>query len=217
MGNPTAYADYPNPESAGVQMYLTPGAPGIGGISLIKPKKDVSETLTDNYSFSGSALAQAEFTNHRLLYVTPELQEDLHLSGTTSITVKMSSSAAATNLSVWMVSLPWTEGRNSKITDNIITRGWADPQNAKSLTDGKPLKPGKSVEVTFDLEPDDQIIKKGQQIGIMIFSSDKEFTLHPQPGTTVDVELSGTSFELPVVGGTKAYLKAIGEQTGGKL
>ena len=108
-----------------------------------------------------------------------------------------------------MVSLPWNEGRQTKITDNIITRGWADPQNHASLTKGEALIPGKFYEVTFDLQPDDQIIKTGQQIGLLIFSSDKEFTLHPQPGTGLTVDLEGTQLTLPIVGGEKAFSDAI--------
>jgi hypothetical protein len=34
----------------------------------------------------------------------------------------------------------------------------------------------------FDLQPDDQIIPAGHQIGLMIFSSDRDFTLWPTPG-----------------------------------
>ena len=55
--------------------------------------------------------------------------------------------------------------------------------------------------MTFDLQPDDQIIPKGSRIGLMIFSSDAEFTLWPEPGTELDVDLSATSVTLPVVGG----------------
>ena len=154
-------------------------------------------------------MAKADYTNHRLLYVTPKLKEDLHISGTPSITVKLASSKPAVNLSVWLVSLPWNDDRNSKITDNIITRGWADPQNHKSLTKSSPLKPGKFYEVSFDLMPDDQIIPKGQQIGLMIFSSDQEFTLWPKPGTELTVDLDRTYLNLPVVGGSETLKKAI--------
>ena len=153
-------------------------------------------------------MAKADYTNHRLLYVTPKLKEEVHISGTSRITVKLASSKPAVNLSVWLVSLPWNEDQNSKITDNIITRGWADPQNHKSLTKSSPLKQGKFYEVSFDLMPDDQIIPKGQQIGLMIFSSDQEFTLWPKPGTELTVELDGTSLSLPIVGGTNAINKA---------
>ena len=107
-----------------------------------------------------------------------------------------------------MVSLPWNNGRNSKITDNIITRGWADLQNYKSLTESEPLEPGKFYEMTFDLQPDDQIISKGQQIGLMIFSSDNNYTLLPKPGTELTVDLEGTKITIPIVGGTAAFKKA---------
>jgi len=57
--------------------------------------------------------------------------------------------------------------------------------------------------------PDDQIIPKGQQIGLMIFSSDKEFTLWPNPGTELNVDLDATTLTVPVVGGIEAYVNAI--------
>nr|WP_293283392.1 Xaa-Pro dipeptidyl-peptidase [Allomuricauda sp.] len=199
--NPTPYADYPNPDAKDVTLHLSPGAPGKGGLSTDKPDNAGTETLVDNYSFSGSSLAKAETTEHRLLYVTPILTKDVHISGIPKIKIKMASSKPAANLSVWLVSLPWSEALNTKITDNIITRGWADPQNHQSLTESKPLVPGKFYEMEFELMPDDQIIPKGQQIGLMIFSSDKEFTLWPEPGTELTVDLEGTTLTLPIVGG----------------
>ena len=199
--NPTPYADYPNPDAKDVTLHLSPGAPGKGGLSTDRPDNAGTETLVDNYSFSGSSLAKAETTEHRLLYVTPILTKDVHISGIPKIKIKMASSKPAANLSVWLVSLPWSEALNTKITDNIITRGWADPQNHQSLTESKPLVPGKFYEMEFELMPDDQIIPKGQQIGLMIFSSDKEFTLWPEPGTELTVDLEGTTLTLPIVGG----------------
>jgi X-Pro dipeptidyl-peptidase len=207
--NPTSYEDFPNPEAIDVTFYLKPGAPEKGILSTEKLMDQGKETLVDNYSFKGAYLAQAEITNHRLMFVTPTLSEDVHISGTPKITVTVSSSKPAANLSVWLVSLPWTEGRRSKITDNIITRGWADPQNHKSLTESEPLVPGEFYKVSFDLMPDDQIISKGQQIGLMIFSSDKEFTLWPSPGTELTIDLDATNIQLPIVGGLESFNKAM--------
>ncbi len=206
---PTAYIDYPNPDALPVKLYLSAGAPEKGGLSSNRVEKQGKETLIDNYSFSGETLAQAENTNHRLLFVSPVLKENIHISGKAVIKIKASSSKPAVNLSVWMVSLPWNNRRNAKITDNIITRGWADLQNYQSLTESKPLKPGKFYEMTFELQPDDQIIPAGQQIGLMIFSSDRNFTLHPKPGTKLTVDLDGTTLEIPVVGGIDAFEKAV--------
>ncbi len=208
-GDPTPYKDYPNPEASPVKLYLTAGAPERGGLTTTKVSKQGKETLVDNFSFSGEALAKAEITNHRLIYVTPMLSEAVHISGTVEISIKLSCSKPAANLSVWLVSLPWTQKREPKITDNLITRGWADPQNYKSLTKSEPLKPGKFYEMSFDLQPDDQIIPEGQQIGLLIFSSDREFTLRPDPGTEITVDIDGTTITLPVVGGGDAFNNAI--------
>ena len=203
--SPTAYPDYPHPNASPVTLYLSAGAPRRGGLSLSPTENQGTETLVDNYSFDGSALARAEWTNHRLIYLTPKLTEDVHISGVPRIKVRVASSKPATNLSVWLVSLPWDEGSESVITDNIITRGWADPQNRNSLTESRPLEPGEFVTFSFDLQPDDQVIRAGQQIGLMIFSSDREFTLHPTPGTELTVDLDSTSLILPVVGGEEAF------------
>jgi X-Pro dipeptidyl-peptidase len=210
--NPTPYEDYPNPAAEAVTFYLKGGAPGQGALQLQPAKKPGQEILTDNFSFDGKALAQAEYTNHRLLYVTPELKEDLHLSGVARVTIRLSSSKPAANLSVWLVSLPWEEGRRTKITDNIITRGWADPQNHASIRESEPLNPGRYYTVSFDLQPDDQVIPAGQQIGLMIFSSDRDFTLWPDPGTELTVDLEKTKLVLPVVGGEAQVRKGMGEE-----
>lgn len=205
---PTSYANYPNPAAKNVQLHLNAGAPAAGTLTIRSNNSKGTETLVDNYSFSAEALAKADYTNHRLIYVSPILKEDLHISGTPSITVKAASSKPAVNVSVYLVSLPWNEGRRVKITDNIITRGWADLQNHKSIRKGKPLQPGKFYEMTFDFQPDDQIIKKGQQIGLMIFSSDSNYTLLPKPGTELTVDLGGTTLTIPVVGGLEKFKNA---------
>jgi X-Pro dipeptidyl-peptidase len=92
----------------------------------------------------------------------------------------------------------------------VITRGWADPQNHASLTESEPLVPGQFYDLTFELQPDDQVIPAGQQIGLMIFSSDREFTLWPPPGTKLTVDLDSTVLSLPVVGGREALEQAFG-------
>mgnify|MGYP002630108838 FL=1 len=205
---PTSYKNFPNPDAKQVTFYLNPGAPGVGNLSINNSNSKVKETLVDNYSFSAESLAKADFTNHRLMYVSPILKEDIHISGLATITIKAASSKPAVNLSVYLVSLPWNNEKEAKITDNIITRGWADLQNYQSLSKSSPLKPGRFYEMTFDFQPDDQIIKKKQQIGLMIFSSDSEYTLLPKPGTELTVDLKETTITIPIVGGKNAFKKA---------
>ncbi|WP_422108077.1 Xaa-Pro dipeptidyl-peptidase [Winogradskyella sp.] len=204
---PTAYLDYPNPGAEDVTLNLTPGGMTIGGLTL-DSSIETGETLIDDVSYSGKDLAKAKTSKHRLLYATPKLKSDLHISGVPKISITLSSNRPAANLSVWLVSLPWNDDA-TKITENIITRGWADPKNHKSLTDEEDLVPGRSYTVNFELQPDDQIIKAGQQIGLMIFSSDQEFTIHPKPGAELTIELDKTTLTLPVVGGEEAYRKFV--------
>ena len=206
---PTAYANYPNPDAENVRLYLQNNGLKKGALSTKKIKNQGKQTLIDNHNFSADSLAKLENSKHRLLFTTPVLKEDVHLSGLSTIKIKLASSKPAANLSVWMVSLPWNSGENTKITDNIITRGWADPQNYKSLTESEALEPGRFYELSFDLNPDDQVIPAGQQIGLMIFSSDNKFTLLPEPGTQLTIDLDETHTEIPVVGGMPALQKAM--------
>ena len=136
----------------------------------------------------------------------------MHLSGTARVTLSLASSKPAANLSVWLVVLPWTDGPIGPA--NLITRGWADPQNHDELERGGdyhskkagvPLQPGKFYQVTFDLEPDDQIIPAGKRIGLMIFSSDRDFTVWPRPGTELTIDIDKSTLTLPVVGGSAVF------------
>ena len=220
--DPTPYADYPNPAASMVTLGLTAGGQRHGSLrpaTTADGGTEGTETLTDNVEFDAPTLAKAEMSLNRLVYTTEELLTPVHISGTVRITLRLASSKAAANLSVYLVQLPWTEGRIG--TANLITRGWADPQNARSLTQGGnydsldrgwPLVPGEFVTMTFDLQPDDQIIPAGKRIGLMILSSDRDFTLWPKPGTELTIDLDAARLQLPVVGGAAAFAMATGRR-----
>ena len=215
---PTPYADYPNPDAAPVTLHPVAaeqmdGMHGVGTLVTHDRPGQGTATVIDNVSFDGRALAGAEWTAHRLLFVTPPIAVPLHLSGVPRIRLRVASDQPAVNLSVWLVSLPWTEGQRAR--GGIVTRGWADPQNyagptGASLTESAPLEPGTFVDLAFDFQPDYQILPAGQRLGLMVFSSDREFTLWPPPGTELTVDLDATTLELPVVGGAAALETAFG-------
>jgi X-Pro dipeptidyl-peptidase len=211
------YADYPNPDASNCTLYPKGEGKMTGSLELERPARQRPQVFIDDVSKGAPALAAASESSNRLLFATPALTAPLHLSGTPRITLRLASSAPAANLSVYLVQLPWSPGQIG--TNNLITRGWADPQNAKSLTKGGdfrslapgvPLQPDKMVELTFDLQPDDQIIPAGKQIGLMIFSSDRDFTLWPKPGTRFTVDLNATKIVLPFVGGERQFKASIG-------
>ena len=196
---PTAYADFPNPDAGMAKLYLSGNGQETGLLDGERVPWQGLQTIEDNVSFPASALARAEITDHRLLFVTPELSEDLHISGRPKIKIRAASNKPYANLSVMLVSLPWTEGRRGR--GGVVTRGWADLQNHASLTDSEPLTPGEFYEMTFEFEPDDQIIPAGQKLGLMIFSSDREYTLEPRPGTVLTVDVDASYLLLPIVKG----------------
>ncbi|MDB4403096.1 Xaa-Pro dipeptidyl-peptidase [bacterium] len=205
-GEPTPYADYPNPEASLVDLFPTGKGARVGELAMTASSGE--QSLTDAPATSGAKHAGASSSDARLLFASPELVAPLHLSGHYEMKIRVASNKPAANLSVWLVSLPFEEG--ATINDNIISRGWADPQNRNSMTESSPLVPGEYVDLAFRLMPDDQIVPAGAQLGLMIFASDPEFTLQPKAGTKLTVDLAGTSIGLPVVGGEAALKKALG-------
>ena len=215
---PTPYLDYPNPEASAVHLYLGAGGNKAGLLGLTATSKATTEKLIDDVQYKGGVLANAEQSSHRLLYATAELSEALHLSGTPSIKIRVAANMPAANLSIWLVTLPFDDkvvGSNGQV--GVVTRGWADPQNYRSLTKpgnydsklaGTPLVPGKFVDLTFDLQPMDRVIPAGKRLALMIMSSDQDFTLWPKAGTELSVDLAQTSLVLPVVGGAEAVKKS---------
>jgi X-Pro dipeptidyl-peptidase len=203
---PTPYEDYPHPNARAVRLH--PGGDGtqIGRLdSSIVPNRG-SAVLMDDASFSPQDLAKAASSQNRLLFATDTLAEPLHISGMPRLSIKLACNRSAANLSVLLVVLPIDE--NGRFTRNVITRGWADPQNHRSLTESEPLVPGQFYELSFDLQPDDQLIPAGKQVGLMIFSSDRDHTLWPPAGTELTVDLDATAIDLPVVDGMEAWMRS---------
>jgi X-Pro dipeptidyl-peptidase len=114
--------------------------------------------------------------------------------------------------------LPYdSAGRGSESHAGVVSRGWADLQNHKSLKSpgyytskdaGEPLVPGRFYDVTFDMQPTDEFIPAGRQLALMIMSSDRQFTLWPAPGTELTVDLGASSVTIPIAGGKAALTKA---------
>jgi X-Pro dipeptidyl-peptidase len=213
---PTPFASFPVPGTVGVTLY--PASGGNGVASLTSSAAQGTEKLVDDVSISGSANASVARSTNRLLYATPVLSDTIHVSGYPCVKLRIASSKPAANLSVWLVMLPYdSTRRGSESHAGIVSRGWADIQNYKSLTSGgwynskipgEPLVPGRFYDVTFDLQPTDEFIPAGRQLALMIMSSDKQFTLAPPPGTELTVDLASSSITIPVVGGKSALTKA---------
>lgn len=217
---PTFFADYPAPGSAPVRIYPSKGGRSVGALALTPKAKQGREKLVDDFHVTPAMMARASTSPNRLLYALPAFTDTVHLSGRSVITLKLAANKPAVNLSVYLVTLPYDTTRiGSDGQVGVVTRSWADPQNYKSLKSdadytsmmkGEPLKRGMFYTMTFPLQPDDQIILPGQQLALMIFSSDPGFTLWPKPGSEITVDLAGTSITIPVVGGKAKLRSALG-------
>jgi X-Pro dipeptidyl-peptidase len=218
MPAPVPWASFPAPGSALVRLYPTAGGNGVAALAL-RPARG-TDSIVDDAAVSGSASAAASNSAHRLLFATAPLADSLRISGTPRVTLRVAADRPAANLTVWLVTLPYDSTRiGAASRAGVVTRGWADIQNHAALArggvfastqHGDPLVPRRFYDLTFDLEPDDQVIPAGKQLGIMIMSSDPEFTLSPRAGTRLMVDLAGTSFSVPIVGGGSALARAGG-------
>ncbi len=216
---PTPFASFPIPGSEPVVFHPAGGGRSVGKLSFTAQASGV-ETLTDDVDSSGSVYAMAPRSTHRLIYATAPFDDTVQISGTPQVHLRLALSKPDANLSVWLVMLPYdSTDVGSSSHAGLVSRGWADPDNYRSLTHGGPyestlpgvpLVPGRFYDLTFDLEPDDEFIPAGKQLAVMIMSSDAEFTLWPEPGTELSVDLAHSYFTIPIVGGKTRVVSAGG-------
>jgi hypothetical protein len=85
-----------------------------------------------------------------------------------------------------------------------------DPENPTSDFVSEPITPGAFRTLSFDMQAKDAIVPAGRRLGLMVFSSDRQYTVRPAPGTEVSLDLAGSQLTLPVVGGPSAFAAATG-------
>jgi hypothetical protein len=202
--NPTPYAEWPDPASAGVTQKLLPSGASRGGMSF-SGANGVTETLTDDASIADTALRDAATSPNRLIYQTNALTQDVRISGTPTVSLNVAFSKPKANLSAALVSYPATGG-----VGTILTRGWVDPENRNSDFVSDAITPGTFYKVNFDMQAKDAVVPAGRRLALMVFSSDREYTIRPPAGTQVTLDLAGSSFTIPVVGGPSGLAAATG-------
>ena len=202
-GNPTPYPEWPDPAAGDAVLHLAAGAPARGGLTLAAGSGG-PETLTDDAGVTAATLMNAPTEDSRLIYQTNVLREPVRISGTPRVSLNASFSKPKANLTAILVSLP--ESGNG----TILTRGWIDPENRTSDWTTEAVTPGVFYRLRFDLQPKDVVVPAGRRLGLMVISSDREFTVRPAPGTQVTLDVPGSHVSIPVVGGAKALATATG-------
>ena len=188
--NPTPYAEWPDPSATDALLHLR----GRGRLTT-GAGSGVPVAFTDNGRLNDTALLNAASARNRLLYVTDPLPENLRISGSPRVSLRVAFSKPKANLSAALVSLPKSSGPAT-----FLTRGWIDPENRASDTASQPIKPGTFYTLTFPMQAKDTIVAAGGRLGLLVFSTDRQYTIRPRPGTRVTLDTASSTLTLPVIG-----------------
>ncbi|WP_018348785.1 Xaa-Pro dipeptidyl-peptidase [Longispora albida] len=179
QGTPVTY--YPSSTGA---LNRTPGT------SSVQSFTDQGRTIR-----AGTLAASPAASNpNRLAYLTPALSTPARLSGTATAELRIAlPSRKAANITALLVDY------SSSGSPAIVTRGWIDPQNRTSASTSEAVVPGTYYTVRFNLQAKDYVFAAGRQIGLVVISTDYDYTLRPNGGTVVNVDPGASRLTLPLV------------------
>ncbi|MET9799907.1 Xaa-Pro dipeptidyl-peptidase [Streptomyces sp. NPDC006368] len=91
-----------------------------------------------------------------------------------------------------------TRHRTETADFRIVTRGWLDARNRDSVARQSPLVEGREYRLRWAMQPQDYVIRKGHRLGVVLISTDHDFTLRHPAGTRMSVRAGLSSVTLPV-------------------
>ncbi|MGM1062120.1 Xaa-Pro dipeptidyl-peptidase [Saccharothrix sp. Mg75] len=201
----TDEAEWPAPGTSKARLHPWAGGAAKGALRAQQvPGRPVVESLRDDASVLAEDLVDAPASVNRLSYATRPASEALRFSGTARVDLAISFDRPAANVTALLVD------RAPDGTSHVITRGWTDPQNRTSPSRTKAIEPGRQYRVEVELEPNDYVVPAGHSVEFVLISSDYDYTLRPAPGAGLSIDLTSTTVELPVVGGTQALRRSVG-------
>ncbi|MBO2449969.1 Xaa-Pro dipeptidyl-peptidase [Actinomadura barringtoniae] len=89
----------------------------------------------------------------------------------------------------------------------VVTRGWLDANNRHSPSRTEPIKAGKTYEFSWDFQPTDYVFKPGHRLGVIVLSTDYDYTLRYPAGTKVTLEPGSSKVILPLARGGREALQ----------
>ncbi|HEX2130279.1 MAG TPA: CocE/NonD family hydrolase, partial [Actinophytocola sp.] len=201
------YADWPVPGARDTRLHL--GATNATEPGTLTPRKAPGPRPRQSFTDAGRELDTDvdllpnpdEANPNRLVYTSEPLREPAHLSGTPSVSLRASvDNRYAANLTAVVVDYG---PPGSTAAPVMVTRGWTDVQNRRSIERSTPIQQGREYTFTWDLEPDDYVFPAGHRIGLVVVSTDMHYTLRPLPGTELTVFPHRSTVTLPIVGGLR--------------
>jgi X-Pro dipeptidyl-peptidase len=198
------YASWPVSGARAASLHLGASSATEPGTLSVRPAPGLRQSFVDRgreLDTDVALLPNPSTANpNRLVYVTPPLASEAHLSGTPSVSLRASvNNRYAANLTAVLVDYaPSGEA-------TMVTRGWTDVQNRKSVSRSTPIQQGQEYTFTWPLEPDDYVFAPGHRLGLVVVSTDMHYTLRPLPGTELTVNPAKSTVKLPIVGGTGPF------------
>jgi X-Pro dipeptidyl-peptidase len=200
-------ADWPLPGTRNATLDLSADSSSApGGLSTRSRGRSRDQSFTDRGREldTDDVLIQNPDAAHpnRLIYRSPNLSRAVRISGTPWVSLRMSiDNRSAANLTAVLVDYGPAGGSQAPV---MVTRGWMDPQNRHSLWRSQRVRQGREYRFRWDLQPDDYVFQAGHRIGLVVVSTDFDYTLRPLPGTRLTLDPDDSEVTLPVVGGSSA-------------
>jgi X-Pro dipeptidyl-peptidase len=186
--------------------------------SFVDDTAQTAEQLVDN---------ELAADPNRLAYLTSPLDRPVRLSGTPRITVRASLDGRSPFLTALLVDYgaderfaaivrvpgedcigpgipedPGCFAKRAYATTTtpwkIVTRGWLDVRNRYSISHEVPVVAGRTYTMTWDMQPQDHVFKAGHRIGLVLISTDRDYTLRYRTGTRVGLQLGISHVLLPL-------------------
>lgn len=200
-GKITRHKEWPDPATEAVELSLTPRRKGPTGALHVaaagtSPARPVVERFTDVPTLTANELAGAPDSPHGRVYVTPALENSVRISGTPVARLRLSFGQYAANVSVALADL----APDGTVT-RLVTEGWRDPQNRRSLTTTQIVHPGVVYDLSVPMQANDYVFAAGHRIAFVLLQTDHDFTIRPPAGNTLALRTNATTLVLPVVGG----------------
>jgi X-Pro dipeptidyl-peptidase len=165
---------------------------------------------------------------NRLAYLTPALTRPLRLTGTPEVSVRAALDGRSPFLTALLVDYgtdtrptgaqvstgeqfcygPGVTGdtgcttRTTHVSETapfkIVTRGWLDVRNRHDPARTEPITPGTMYSFRWDMQPNDYVFKAGHRIGVVVLSTDYDYTLRYPAGTKVELQPGVSEVRLPL-------------------
>jgi X-Pro dipeptidyl-peptidase len=197
-------SDWPAPGARIARLKLSASsATAPGRLDTDRPPRNASQSFVDNGRLldTDDVLIQNPDQAHpnRLVYRSPAVSQAVRMSGTPWVDLEMSiDNRTAANLTAVLVDY----GPDGAAT--MVTRGWLDPQNRQRIDRTKAIRMGREYAFRWDLQPDDYVWQPGHRIGLVVVSTDHDYTIRPDPGTRLTLDPDHSRIRLPIVGGASA-------------